>query len=377
MDANKDIKSPYQHQRILRMLLLILTFMGCPQGVYPQANTVIENHPNEERERKSIFGKARDLLVWYLDTYDYDTTYIRPQKFYYTLMMQQSANFESYTLRSTNQAQKIRFSPDNSYKLGAYFGWHGLFLGASVNTSELFTERNGANKKAEYFFNLYGHKVGADIFFRRTGNDFKIRSAKGFTKENEIYNFNGTSFSGIKVRTLGANVYYVFNNKHFSYPAAYSQTTVQKISRGTLVGGISWSHHHLDFDHTQLPFEIQATLRDELKFKQVKYMDFNINFGYAFNWVFADNWLLAVALTPALAYKVSRITIEEAAYNQQYHNITPDFITRAGIVYNNGRFFAGASTVAHVYQYYQKNFALTNNFGVLNIYAGMNFKRRE
>jgi hypothetical protein len=135
MDANKDIKSPHQHQRILRMLLLILTFMGCPQGVYPQANTGIENHTNEERERKSIFGKARDLLVWYLDTYDYDTTYIRPQKFYYTLMMQQSANFESYTLRSTNQAQKIRFSPDNSYKLGAYFGWHGLFLGASVNTN--------------------------------------------------------------------------------------------------------------------------------------------------------------------------------------------------------------------------------------------------
>ena len=183
MVARKDINTPNRHQKIIRIFLLFFTFIGCPLCVYPQADNVVDDHTDATKERKSIFGKARDLLIWYLDTYDYDTTYIHPKQYYYTLMMQQSANFESYTLRSIKQAQKIRFSPDNSYKLGAYFGWHGLFLGASVNTSELFTKRNGSNKKAEYFFNLYGHKLGADVFFRRTGNDFKIRSAKGFTKE--------------------------------------------------------------------------------------------------------------------------------------------------------------------------------------------------
>ena len=133
----------------------------------------------------------------------------------------------------------------------------------------------------------------------------------------------------------------------------------------------------MDFNHHLLPAPICSVLSDDLKFKQVKYTDFNLNFGYAFNWVFADNWLLAVALTPAIAYKASRITIESSTYNQRYHNINFDFITRAGLVYNNQRFFAGASTVAHVYQYYQKNFALTNNFGILNIYAGLNFGYRK
>ena len=354
-------------------LLILVTVLPIGAQTSETADT-----PKTEKRGKNIFTKARDLLIWYLDYYDYDTAYIVPPKHYYTFMMQHSSNFEQYTIRSIgNKRQTLRFAPDHSYRLGAYFGWRGLFLGASVNLNDLFSERNGTNKRTEYFINLYGNKIGADFFYRRTGNDFKIRHTNGFLHNNTDYNFKGADFSGLKVRAMGFNVYYVFNNNHFSYPAAYAQSTVQKISRGTLVAGFSWSRHHLDFNHQLLPDEIRTELSDDLKFKQVKYLDFNINLGYAFNWVFADNWLLAVALTPAIAYKASRITTERHTYNQQFHNINLDFITRTGIVYNNNHFFAGASAVAHIYQYYQKNFALTDNFGVLNIYAGFNFGLRK
>lgn len=357
------------------MYLLIL-LIAVPIEV--EAQSVEESDTvTTEKRRGNILTQAADLLIGYLDYYDYDTAYIAPPKYYYTFMMQQSANFEQYTIRSTGDKKQIlRFAPDNSYRLGAYFGWRGLFLGASVNMDDLFSKRNGANKKTEYFINLYGDKLGADFFFRRTGNDFKIRHADGFFHNNVAHDFKGTDFAGLNVRAVGFNVYYVFNNDHFSYPAAYSQSTVQKISRGTLVAGVSWSRHHLDFNHQRLPEEIYVELSDDLKFKQVKYLDFNINLGYAFNWVFADNWLLSVALTPAIAYKTSRIITESSTYNQRYHTINLDFITRTGLVYNNNRFFAGVSSVAHVYQYYQKNFALSNNFGVLNIYAGFYFGQR-
>lgn len=364
--------------RLILLLICTVCLGAKAQEAIPTNSVTTPSTGTEARKKKNFFTTVRDAVVWYLDYYDYDTAYIAPPKFYYTLMMQQSANYERYTIRSTgDKKQTLRFAPDHSYKLGAYFGWHGFFLGASINADELFSKKNGTNKKTEYFINLYGNKVGADFFYRRTGNDFKIRHTDGFYHNNTEYNFSGTDFSGLKVRAMGFNVYYVFNHDHFSYPAAYSQSTVQKISRGTLVAGFSWSRHHLDFNHQLLPEEIYTDLSEDLKFKQVKYVDFNINFGYAFNWEFADNWLLAVALTPAIAYKASRITKEKSTYNEQYHNINLDFITRAGLVYNNERFFAGASTVAHIYQYYQKNFALTDNFGVLNIYAGFNFGRRK
>lgn len=365
-------------------LMLLLPFGLKAQTVLPVSEsggavTVKTDSVATVKQKRNILTKVRDAIVWYLDYYDYDTAYISPPKFYYTLMVQQSASFEQYTIRTTGErSQMLRFAPDHSYKLGAYFGWHGFFLGASVNANELFSKRNGTNKKTEYFVNLYGAKVGADFFYRRTGNDFKIRRADGFGPNGtDLPELGGMDFNGLKVRAMGFNVYYVFNNKHFSYPAAYAQTTVQKISRGTLVAGFSWSRHHLDFNHHLLPDPICETLSDDLKFKQVKYVDFNINFGYAFNWEFVDNCLLAVALTPAVAYKSSRITTENSIHNQRHHNLNLDFITRAGLVYNNNRFFAGVSAVAHVYQYYQRNFALTDNFGIVNLYAGFNFGRRK
>lgn len=355
------------------MVVVLLWVLLTPIIATAQTDSIVV-----KGKSKNLFTIVRNLVVGYLDYYDYDTTYIHPPKFYYTLMMQESANFELYTLRSLGEKRQVlRFAPDHSHRLGAYFGWHGLFLGASVNADELFSKRKPSNKKAEYFFNLYGNKVGADFFYRSTGNDFKIRHTDGFFDKYKEKDFNGTDFSGLKVRSMGFNVYYVFNHKHFSYPAAYSQTTVQKISRGTLVAGISWSRHHLDFNHQLLPDEIRVGLSDDLKFKQVKYTDFNINCGYAFNWVFADNWLLAVAFTPAVAYKASHITTERSTYNQESHNINLDFITRAGLVYNNNRFFAGASAVTHIYQYYQRNFSLTDNFGIFNFYTGFNFGKRK
>ena len=355
------------------MVVVLLWVLLTPIIATAQTDSIVV-----KGKSKTLFTIVRNLVVGYLDYYDYDTTYIHPPKFYYTLMMQESANFELYTLRSLGEKRQVlRFAPDHSHRLGAYFGWHGLFLGASVNADELFSKRKPSNKKAEYFFNLYGNKLGADFFYRSTGNDFKIRHTDGFFDKYKEKDFNGTDFSGLKVRSMGFNVYYVFNHKHFSYPAAYSQTTVQKISRGTLVAGISWSRHHLDFNHQLLPDEIRVGLSDDLKFKQVKYTDFNINCGYAFNWVFADNWLLAVAFTPAVAYKASHITTERSTYNQESHNINLDFITRAGLVYNNNRFFAGASAVTHIYQYYQRNFSLTDNFGIFNFYTGFNFGKRK
>lgn len=360
-----------------KFIAILLLATGIPLAVQSQTLTEDSTATLTTPPKKNLFVKVRDALIKYLDYYDFDTAYIRPTQYKYTIMMQQSASFEHYAIKSIGEnTQKLSFSPNQSYKLGVYFGWHSLFLGLSVNTTDLFSKRHGSNKKTEYYFNLYGYKLGGDLFYKTSGNNFKIRDAEGFFDNDKQYNFKNRDFNGIKVKKFGFNVYYVFNNKHFSYPAAYSQTTVQKISRGTLVAGLSWSRHHFDFDHRQLPTEIQDHMYEELKFDQIRYTDFNVNFGYAFNWVFADNWLAAIALTPAIAYKVSHIKAENSLYNEDYHNFNLDFITRAGIVYNNNKFFAGASAVGHVYQYYQKNFSLLDNFGVVNFYVGFNFGPR-
>jgi hypothetical protein len=57
-------------------------------------------------------------------------------------------------------------------------------------------------------------------------------------------------------------------------------------------------------------------------------------------------------------------------------DINFDLITRAGITYNNSKWFVGASLVMHTYDYRKTNLSVTNSFGTLRIYAGFNFWKK-
>jgi hypothetical protein len=90
--------------------------------------------------------------------------------------------------------------------------------------------------------------------------------------------------------------------------------------------------------------------------------------------VFARNCLACLSFNPAVAYKTSRIEkTEEREADDWYKNFNIDFILRAGVVYNNSKYFVGTSFVGRTYDYYKNSFSLNNGFGTLQIYAGFNF----
>ena len=60
-----------------------------------------------------------------------------------------------------------------------------------------------------------------------------------------------------------------------------------------------------------------------------------------------------------------------------YGNFNLDFLIRAGVVYNNGKYFVGTSFVGKNYNYHRNNFSLDNGFGTLQIYVGFNFNLRK
>ena len=50
---------------------------------------------------------------------------------------------------------------------------------------------------------------------------------------------------------------------------------------------------------------------------------------------------------------------------------------RLGLVWNNAKWFAGASAIYHTYHYHQDKLRADNIFGQLNIYVGYNFWRKK
>ena len=321
-------------------------------------------------------GTFKRAIRKFMNFSDFDTLYISPNRYNYALMTTHFSNFEYYTVTSEfPQPQKLSFSPNPHNKIGLYFGWRWIFLGWSVDVDDIYRKTGRKNKGTEFDLSLYSSKLGVDIFYRRTGNNYKIHKIRGFY--DEIPSDYSEKFNGLKVNIKGLNLYYIFNNRRFSYPAAFSQSTNQRRNAGTFIAGFSISKHNLDFDYQQLPDYIQRKMNPSMKVNKIKYTNANISFGYAYNWVFARNCLACLSFTPAIAYKASDVDAESNEGRTWYGKLNLDFLLRAGIVYNNGKYFAGSSFVGKNYNYHRNNFSLDNGFGTLQVYAGFNFHLRK
>ena len=111
----------------------------------------------------------------------------------------------------------------------------------------------------------------------------------------------------------------------------------------------------------------------------MKYTDVSVSAGYGYNWVFARNWLLAGSLSLALGYKrtTGNVSTRRTSLGDFLsYNMALDGVGRFGIVWNNSRWYAGASTILHTYNYRKNRFSTNNMFGNLNIYVGFNFIKR-
>jgi hypothetical protein len=111
----------------------------------------------------------------------------------------------------------------------------------------------------------------------------------------------------------------------------------------------------------------------------VHYTDFSLSGGYGYNWVFAPQWLFAASLSVAVAYKQATgdLRRETSLFRDfSFRNLNLDGVGRFGVVWNNGRWYAGTSAIFHTYNYKKSQFSTNSTFGNLNIYVGINFGNR-
>ncbi len=309
-----------------------------------------------------------------------DTAWIEPQQFNFTAMVQTTITYEMYRLRSKSE-QTLVFAPRATMKVGPYFGWRWAFIGYTFDIGHL-----NSDMKKEWQLSIYSSKVGVDLFYRKTGNDYILRRAD-FGDDIDTRRLHNVAFSGLNVNLKGFNAYWIFNHRRFSYPAAFSQSTVQRRSAGSMLAGIGYTRHVLKLNYDKLADLVDSKIANPvvkldsgLAFNRVKYTDISASVGYAYNYVPCRNLLLAASISAALGYHYSRGDIKRQSFTLRdfsFRNFNLDGLARFGIVYNNSRWFAGASAIFHAYNYHKSQFETNNIFGSVNIYAGVNFGRRK
>ena len=359
-----------------------------------------EDSLTRARHEKTFFHRlGKTFTNFFREFSNIDEQYIEPQHYNYTVMLQNTNTYEVYTLYG-EEGQRISFAPDPSWRLGPYLGWRWVFLGYTIDLKHINMKSNHSSKK-EFNLSLYSSLLGVDLFWRQTGNDYHIqRMSLGDDVNTDA--LRKVSFDGFKGSIKGLNLYYIFNHRKFSYPAAYSQSTKQKLSAGSWMVGLGYTQHQLEVDWDKLSnivderlnqksrnqlnqegeIQTEAKIDSSLMFSKVRYSDYSATVGYGYNWVFAKNWLFNASLSVGLAYNHSRSDDPEQdkfnLKNFNFKNFNIDGVGRFGVVWNNDKWYAGVSSVIHSYNYHKDHFSTNNSFGSLNIYVGVNFgKKRE
>lgn len=362
----------------MKRLLLFCLFFSVTMATSAGGDTV------RVAKKNTVFRRVGKAFTKVFKGFnEVDTNYIEPQHYNYTVMLQNTNTYEIYRLESKS-GQSITFAPKPTIKIGPYIGWRWIFLGYTFDINHI----SNSNNKKELDLSLYSSMFGIDLYYRKTGNDYSIRKAHLADGLNR-HVLKGIPFSGLSVGIKGFDVYYIFNHRKFSYPAAFSQSTCQKKSCGSPLLGIGFTSHTLDLDYEKLKQVVEDNMKAQgeevkldsgLMFNKVRYTSYSVSGGYAYNWVFARNWLLAASLSLALAYKRSagdlQYKSEFSLRDFKFGDFNVDGVGRFGLVWNNTKLYAGASTILHTYNYRKSQFSTNNMFGSVNIYFGINIGRK-
>lgn len=312
-----------------------------------------------------------------------DTAYIEPQRYNYTVMLQNTTSFESYMLRNASD-QEVGFSPLPSIKMGPYVGWRWLFLGYTIDLRHM----SGGRTRHDFNLSLYANQVGVDLFYRKSGENYKI-STLSLGDGIDTTPMQNVDFDGFRSSEKGLNFYYIFNHRRFSYPAAYSQSTIQRRSCGSALAGIGYTRHSISVDWQKFYALVDRQLGEgtvaaagadtTFQSSDIAYTDVSFSGGYAYNWVFARGWLFDISLQGALGYKESHSDVSsQKKFFRDFdlHNFNIDGVLRTAVVWNNMRWYAGMSAIFHTYNYHKQRFHANTTFGNVNLYFGYNFGRR-
>lgn len=261
----------------------------------------------------------------------YDTNYVVRPAGKWTLKVRFNQTGNTFhtkgTINSINYKADLGTSHKTTISLGA--SYRGLSAAFSLNPAKM----KGIYKDYELNLNYFSSRVSLDFSYQRS------ESLSGdFIRNNEMRRLES---GDVTMKVVNVAGYYAFNNRKFSFPAAFNQNFIQRRSAGSWLAGISYQGGSI-------------MTCDDLKARNpnapevsIKFGHLGVGGGYGYNLVLGKKWLLHLSALPTIVvYNRNKLIIngeEKEAKHMRFHMI---FNERAAIVYNfSSRYFAGATLV--------------------------------
>ena len=272
---------------------------------------------------QNIFQRFDSVLTENYRKGNIDTTYVMRPTTKWTIKARYNLSGAMIETEGIDNGQHFKSEMTADYKstLSVGISYLGISLNMALNPAKLM----GKYDDYEVNINSYG---------KRFGWDFIYQDAHNFTGWHDHEGMERIELPAdmLSVKTLNLNAYYTFNSRRFSYPAAFSQSYIQRLSAGSFLLAASGMGQHAKLDWDQ---------KTDLKMTNV-----GIGAGYGYNYVPAQGWLLHISALPTfLVYSHTSMTFGDTRIPLHYHFPEVIITGRGALVRQTGNTFYGLSMV--------------------------------
>lgn len=253
------------------------------------------------------------LLYAHPDLYgQVDSTYIKSfdedfaAKAYF---MSKIAGFEKETSHDNNTTEYRINAPGG---IGVGLAWKSYSLSVSQRFSFMRDPNKGKTNSLEFQYNGFKRKFIYSVSLQRH---------KGFFDEKRNQDGTYTLYPDMNLTMYGGTFQWVFNNKRFSYRAAFNQNEKQLKSAGSFQLGAAINYSRLTTNSTIIFDKTHEDLQN---------LQFGIISGYAYTWVLSSKWYL----TGAVDVGVNIGNNYPEVFFKKKMEVYPTVIVRAATGYN-------------------------------------------
>ena len=301
--------------------------------------------------------KADSLLAARYSRVTYDTTYIgRPDsKFTVKFRVNVSGNQIKSDGESMGVSYNSKLSTATRMTVSAGVIYRGLGISLALNPAKL----GGKDKDIETNIVYTSSRVSLDATYQAS----KTLSGDFESGGETVHLDRGM----VDMKMLTVSGYYIFNHRKFSYPAAFTQSFIQRRSAGSLLAGASYQYNRIKSPGD--PILGLPKLRTFVG-------NIAIGAGYGHNFVTHNGkWLFHVSALPTvIIVNNNNISVDDEKVKAKYH--FPDMIFRncLSIVYNiSPRHFIASTTRVIFSTYSDKDSFVTQNKWHTRLCFGMRF----
>ena len=292
-----------------------------------QADTVVSA---KARRRELLKRLDNRLSARYYAT-KFDTTYVVRPEGRLTLKVRVNQTGNTFHAKGTINGiySKADLSTSHKTTLSLAASYRGITAAVAINPAKW----KGVYKDYEFNLNYYSSRLSLDLSYQRS--ESLSGDINGDRGAQHLVN------GDVSMKVLNLAGYYTFNHRYFSYPAAFTQSYIQRRSAGSLLAGFSYQGGSIKTTDALTERSPGApTIR-------IYAGHVGIGAGYGYNWVLGRKWLLHLSLLPTIVvYNRNNMTVNGERKEAHRMHFNMIFNERAAVIYNfSPRYFAGATLV--------------------------------